>query len=63
MDALDSDDKLLRTRSGKVASRDIVQFVPFRDFKTKHYSELARATLAGQFAFPIYKILLNVDSS
>lgn len=49
MDALDSDDRLLRTRTGKTATRDIVQFVPFRSFKHRHYSELARATLAGTF--------------
>jgi hypothetical protein len=46
MDALDSDDRLLRSRSGKTAKRDIVQFVPFRNFKNVHYSELAKATLA-----------------
>ncbi|ELR17203.1 copine VIII, putative [Acanthamoeba castellanii str. Neff] len=46
MDNLDSDDRLLRTRTGKTATRDIVQFVPFRDYKRKHYSELARVTLA-----------------
>jgi hypothetical protein len=47
MDNLDSDDRLLRTRTGKTATRDIVQFVPFRNFKQRHYSELAQATLAG----------------
>lgn len=33
MEFLDSDDKLLRAPSGDTAARDIVQFVPFRDFK------------------------------
>uniref|UniRef100_A0A665VZD6 Copine-3 n=2 Tax=Echeneis naucrates TaxID=173247 RepID=A0A665VZD6_ECHNA len=33
MEFLDSDDKLLRSPNGDVASRDIVQFVPFRDFQ------------------------------
>jgi hypothetical protein len=37
---------------GKKAERDIVQFVPFRDFKGQHPSLLAASTLAeipGQF--------------
>lgn len=33
MEFLDSDDKLLRSPHGDVASRDIVQFVPFREFQ------------------------------
>ena len=33
MDELDSDDKALRSSSGAVALRDIVQFVPFEKFK------------------------------
>lgn len=33
MDKLDSDNGLLRDVSGAVALRDIVQFVPFRDFE------------------------------
>lgn len=33
MEFLDSDDKLLSSPRGDVASRDIVQFVPFRDFQ------------------------------
>ncbi|KAI3355082.1 hypothetical protein L3Q82_017957 [Scortum barcoo] len=33
MEFLDSDDKLLHSPSGDVAFRDIVQFVPFRDFQ------------------------------
>ncbi|KAM9713104.1 copine-3-like isoform 2-T2 [Menidia menidia] len=40
MEFLDSDDKLLRSASGNVAARDIVQFVPFRDF---HGSSVALA--------------------
>ena len=31
---------------GKKAQRDIVQFVPFRDFKDQHPSVLAASTLA-----------------
>lgn len=33
MEFLDSDDKLLTSPRGDVAARDIVQFVPFRDFQ------------------------------
>ena len=43
MNILDSDDKLLKSRSGKVAQSDIVQFVPFRDFANQHPSRLAAA--------------------
>ena len=32
MEALDSDDALLRSYTGKVAQRDCVQFVPLREF-------------------------------
>mmetsp|Transcript_35689 Transcript_35689/g.44270 ORF Transcript_35689/g.44270 Transcript_35689/m.44270 type:complete len:167 (-) Transcript_35689:1018-1518(-) len=32
MEALDSDERLLRDRNGNVACRDIVQFVPFSKF-------------------------------
>ncbi|XP_072234853.1 copine-3-like isoform X2 [Leuresthes tenuis] len=40
MEFLDSDDKLLKTATGDVAARDIVQFVPFRNF---HGSSVALA--------------------
>ena len=33
MNALDGDDGVLKSASGEPAKRDIVQFVPFRDFK------------------------------
>lgn len=45
MEVLDGDGKLLSV-SGKTAQRDIVQFVPFRDFANRHISELAKETLA-----------------
>lgn len=45
MEFLDSDDKLLRSPRGDVASRDIVQFVPFRDFKGNSVA-LAQSVLA-----------------
>uniref|UniRef100_G3NAQ9 Copine 3 n=1 Tax=Gasterosteus aculeatus aculeatus TaxID=481459 RepID=G3NAQ9_GASAC len=45
MEFLDSDDELLSSPRGDVASRDIVQFVPFRDFQGNHTS-LAQSVLA-----------------
>ncbi|XP_076617891.1 copine-3-like [Chaetodon auriga] len=45
MEFLDSDDKLLRSANGDVASRDIVQFVPFRDFQGNSVA-LAQSVLA-----------------
>jgi hypothetical protein len=44
MDILDADDTPL-VHNGKVMSRDIVQFVPFRNFIGKDPGELARAVL------------------
>jgi len=46
MVALDSDNALLTDSDGRKAARDIVQFVPFRNFKGQHYSALAKETLA-----------------
>lgn len=45
MEFLDSDDKLLRTPMGHVAARDIVQFVPFRQFQGSNVA-LAQSVLA-----------------
>jgi hypothetical protein len=45
MDQLDSDTQLLRY-GHKEAERDIVQFVPFREFKQRTNAELAAAVLA-----------------
>ncbi|XP_044032877.1 copine-3-like [Siniperca chuatsi] len=45
MEFLDSDDKLLYSPSGDVASRDIVQFVPFRNFQGNSVA-LAQSVLA-----------------
>jgi len=45
MDRLDSDDKKLQS-GNRYAERDIVQFVPFRDFKHRPTEELAAAVLA-----------------
>uniref|UniRef100_H3BW79 Copine-3 n=2 Tax=Tetraodon nigroviridis TaxID=99883 RepID=H3BW79_TETNG len=45
MEFLDSDDRLLTSPRGDVASRDIVQFVPFRDFQGNSVA-LAQSVLA-----------------
>ncbi|KAM7370134.1 hypothetical protein PAMP_011414 [Pampus punctatissimus] len=45
MEFLDSDDRLLRAPNGDVASRDIVQFVPFRSFQGNSVA-LAQSVLA-----------------
>ncbi|KAM3593072.1 uncharacterized protein V6R79_005576 [Siganus canaliculatus] len=45
MEFLDSDDQLLRAPNGSVASRDIVQFVPFRKFQGNSVA-LAQSVLA-----------------
>lgn len=43
MEFLDSDNKLLTSPRGDVASRDIVQFVPFRDFQVSRSSHASIA--------------------
>ena len=46
MDTLDADDNPLRhSQSGKLMERDIVQFVPFNEFKDCHFSVIAKETL------------------
>lgn len=45
MEFLDSDDKLLSSPRGDIASRDIVQFVPFREFQGSSVA-LAQSVLA-----------------
>ena len=45
MDILDADDTPMKSSWGELARRDIVQFVPFSDFKGKSSSELAKAVL------------------
>lgn len=39
MEILDGDDGVLRSPKGEPVLRDIVQFVPFRDFKTVSFSQ------------------------
>ncbi|XP_048765643.2 copine-3-like [Ostrea edulis] len=46
MNFLDGDDGVLKGANGRPALRDIVQFVPFRDFKMTSGAELARHVLA-----------------
>ncbi|XP_030042611.1 copine-6 [Microcaecilia unicolor] len=46
MRMLDGDDGTLHSTKGEPAARDIVQFVPFRDFKTAPSSALAKCVLA-----------------
>lgn len=41
MQILDGDDGVLRSPKGEPVLRDIVQFVPFRDFKTVSFSSAA----------------------
>ena len=46
MVALDSDGGMLRSNTGDVAVRDIVQFVPFREYASKGHIALAADVLA-----------------
>ncbi|KAL2088549.1 hypothetical protein ACEWY4_015448 [Coilia grayii] len=46
MQILDGDDGVLRSPKGVPVLRDIVQFVPFRDFKTASPAALAKCVLA-----------------
>ncbi|KAL1023355.1 hypothetical protein UPYG_G00039660 [Umbra pygmaea] len=46
MDILDGDDGRLRAPTGEMAARDIVQFVPFRQFQNAPREALAQSVLA-----------------
>ncbi|XP_068811466.1 copine-2 isoform X2 [Struthio camelus] len=46
MEFLDGDNRVLRSYTGEEAARDIVQFVPFRDFRNAPKETLAKAVLA-----------------
>uniref|UniRef100_A0A8D3DM07 Copine-3 n=1 Tax=Scophthalmus maximus TaxID=52904 RepID=A0A8D3DM07_SCOMX len=53
MEVLDGDDGILRSATGEAAMRDIVQFVPFRQFQNGPQEMLAQSVLAevpGQMA-------------
>ncbi|XP_017293335.1 copine-3 isoform X2 [Kryptolebias marmoratus] len=54
MEFLDGDDGILRSATGEAAMRDIVQFVPFRQFQNASTAALAQCVLAelpNQVAF------------
>ncbi|KAG7468686.1 hypothetical protein MATL_G00145620 [Megalops atlanticus] len=46
MEFLDGDNRVLRSYTGEEAVRDIVQFVPFRDFRNAPKETLAKSVLA-----------------
>lgn len=46
MEFLDGDSRVLRAHTGEEAARDIVQFVPFREFRNAAKETLAKAVLA-----------------
>ncbi|KAH0619474.1 hypothetical protein JD844_000129 [Phrynosoma platyrhinos] len=46
MEFLDADNRMLRSYTGEEAMRDIVQFVPFREFRSAPKETLAKAVLA-----------------
>ncbi|XP_048886532.1 copine-2-like isoform X2 [Brienomyrus brachyistius] len=46
MEFLDGDNSILRSYTGEAAVRDIVQFVPFRDFRNAPKETLAKSVLA-----------------
>ncbi|XP_029464589.1 copine-2 isoform X2 [Rhinatrema bivittatum] len=46
MEFLDGDNRMLRSYTGEEAARDIVQFVPFREFRNAPKETLAKAVLA-----------------
>ncbi|NXD72272.1 CPNE2 protein, partial [Eolophus roseicapillus] len=46
MEFLDGDSRVLRSHTGEETVRDIVQFVPFRDFRNAPKETLAKAVLA-----------------
>lgn len=45
MEILDGDDGRLKSPSGEPAARDIVQFVPYRNFLNVSWSEMCTAVL------------------
>ncbi|GCB61047.1 hypothetical protein scyTo_0011241 [Scyliorhinus torazame] len=46
MEFLDGDNRVLRSYTGEEATRDIVQFVPFREFRNAPKETLAKSVLA-----------------
>lgn len=57
MKQLDGDDERIANRQGVKASRDIVQFVPMRELRTKGFHALAReVSIASQ---PVQPLVLS----
>ncbi|KAM3593613.1 uncharacterized protein V6R79_017068 [Siganus canaliculatus] len=66
MEFLDGDDGRLRSQTGEAAMRDIVQFVPFRQFQNAPREALAKAVLAevpGQLTYFFNSMKLNPPNS
>lgn len=45
MEFLDGDSRMLRSHTGEEAARDIVQFVPFREFRSVSVARAGEVTL------------------
>lgn len=54
MEELDGDDVRIKNGGGKAASRDIVQFVPMRDFSNKGFHALAREVCVESSVFLLF---------
>ncbi|XP_029385022.1 copine-3-like isoform X1 [Echeneis naucrates] len=68
MEFLDGDDGRLRSQTGEAAMRDIVQFVPFRQFQNGPKEALAKSVLAevpGQLGdfFNVMKLVPPISNS
>lgn len=66
MQILDGDDGVLRSPKGEPVLRDIVQFVPFRDFKTVSVASICQLSLVDfEFLFsvtrPDCRVRLKMD--
>lgn len=62
MEFLDSDDTLLHSPQGDVASRDIVQFVPFREFQVSRYKMMMRIRFSNMYVLLSINISTNNDN-
>uniref|UniRef100_A0A665W0R8 Copine 3 n=1 Tax=Echeneis naucrates TaxID=173247 RepID=A0A665W0R8_ECHNA len=62
MEFLDSDDKLLRSPNGDVASRDIVQFVPFRDFQVSSGPHLLTVRTDIMYVLNLMRRITHISS-
>lgn len=59
MEFLDGDSRVLRSYTGEEAVRDIVQFVPFRDFR--NVSVGSREGITGRNGVPSLEMTLDVE--